>query len=131
MKNKNKIKISSNRSFGIVFFLVFFLIGIWPVLSNESIRLWFIILSFVFLVLGLINSNFLTPLNKIWYQFGILLGNIISPIVMLIIFFLVITPIGIVLRIFKKDILQLKTSKKQKTYWINRNQKIGSMRKQY
>ncbi len=131
MKNKNKIKISSNRSLGIVFFLVFFLIGIWPVLSNESIRLWFIILSFVFLVLGLINSNFLTPLNKIWYQFGILLGNIISPIVMLIIFFLVITPIGIVLRIFKKDILQLKTSKKQKTYWINRNQKIGSMRKQY
>ena len=131
MKNKSKIKISSNRSFGIVFFLVFFLIGIWPAFSNESIRLWIIILSLIFLALGLINSNVLTPLNKVWYKFGILLGKIISPIVMLIIFFLVITPTGIILRIFKKDILQLKTNKKKDTYWINRDQKIGTMRKQY
>tara|TARA_B100000029_G_scaffold215974_1_gene213794 strand:+ start:52 stop:447 length:396 start_codon:yes stop_codon:yes gene_type:complete len=131
MKNRNKIKISSNRSFGIVFFLVLFLIGIWPVLSNESIRVWLIIVGFVFLVLGLINSNVLTPLNKIWCKFGILLGNIISPIVMLIIFFLIITPMSIILRIFKKDILKLKTDKNILTYWIDRRQKIGTMRKQY
>tara|TARA_B100001245_G_scaffold229151_1_gene207202 strand:+ start:517 stop:912 length:396 start_codon:yes stop_codon:yes gene_type:complete len=131
MKHKNKIEMSSNRSFGVVFFVVFFLIGIWPIFSLSAIRHWFIMTSLVFLILGLLNSNLLTPFNKIWYKIGILLGNIISPIIMLVIFFLVVTPTGFILRIFKKDLLNLKTNKNKATYWIDRNQKIGTMRKQY
>ena len=83
----SKIKISSNRSFGIVFFTVFFIIAIWPLLNGYEIRYWSLIISIAFLILGILNSKILTPLNKIWFKIGILLGNVISPIVMSIIFF--------------------------------------------
>ena len=98
------IKISSNRNFGIVFFIVFLIIALYPLIFNENIRLWSLIISLVFLILGLINSKILTPLNKIWFKFGILLGNIIAPIVMGIVFFLVVTPTGLIMRFFRKDI---------------------------
>ena len=87
----NNLK-SSNKSFGIVFFIVFLIIGLYPLLNNEDIRVWSIILSLIFLILGFLNSNLLTPLNKAWIRFGILLGNIISPVVLGIIFFLVVLP---------------------------------------
>ena len=82
------IRIGSNRSFGIVFFVVFLIITLYPLLNNENIRYWSLLVSLVFLILGLLNSNILTPLNKIWFKFGILLGKVISPIIMGIIFFL-------------------------------------------
>ena len=91
------IKIGSNRSFGIVFFIVFLLISIYPLINNESIRIWSLAVSLVFLVLGIINSNFLSPLNKLWFKFGIFLGKIIAPIIMGVIFFLVVTPIGLIM----------------------------------
>ena len=102
------IKISSNKSFGIVFFVVFLLIAIYPLTNGEDIRIWSGIISFIFLVLGLLNSSILTPLNKIWFKFGIILGKIISPVIMAIIFFLVVTPTGLIMRILRKDILNLK-----------------------
>ena len=104
----DEIKVGSNKSFGIVFFVVFLLISFYPLLNNESIRLWSLVFSFIFLVLGVLNSNILTPLNKLWFKFGILLGKIISPIIMGIIFFLVVTPIGLLMRLLGKDILNLK-----------------------
>ncbi len=112
----NEIKLGSNKSFGIVFFIFFFIISIYPVLYSEDIRIWSLIISFSFLVLGLINSRLLTPLNRLWFKFGILLGKIISPIVMGIIFYLVVTPTGLILKIFKKDILNLKFND-NKSYW--------------
>ena len=96
------VKIGSNRSFGIVFFIVFLLISTYPLLKDENIRLWSLIISIIFLFLGLLNSNLLSPLNKIWFKFGLLLGKIVSPFVMGIIFFLVVTPIGIIMRLLKR-----------------------------
>ncbi len=100
-----KAKIGSNKSFGIVFFIVFLLISLWPLLNNEEIRFWSLIVAIIFLILGLLNSQILTPLNKIWFKFGILLSKIVSPLVMSIIFFFVVTPTGFLMRLFKKDSL--------------------------
>ncbi len=131
MSSQSKIKISSNRSFGLVFFIVFFIVGLWPIINNEPIRNWSIIISIFFLVLGLMNSKILTPLNKLWFRFGIFLGAIIAPIVMAMIFFLVVTPIGFMVKIAGKDLLMQKYENKKKSYWINRDKSIGSMKRQF
>ena len=123
-------KKSSNRSFGLLFFVVFFLIGIWPLFNENDYRLWSLIISIIFLILGLLNSKLLTPLNKIWFKFGILLGKIVSPLVMGLIFFFVVTPIGILMRILKKDLLNLKFNKKT-TYWIEKNGPKSKMKNQF
>ena len=124
------IKISSNRSFGIVFFVVFFLIALYPLIHNEEIRIWSLIISLIFLILGLINSRILTPLNKLWFKFGILLGKIVSPIIMGIIFFLVVSPIGFIMRILGKDVLNLKFNA-NKSYWIEKTGPKSKMKNQF
>jgi hypothetical protein len=124
------IKIYSNRSFGIVFFIVFFIIAIYPLIKNGDLILWSLIISIIFLILGLINSKLLTPLNKIWFKFGIFLGRLTSPIIMVIIFFFVVTPIGLILRIFGKDILNLKKNSSI-SYWINCKDEEKNMRNQF
>ena len=129
MKN-NTFKLPSNRSFGIVFFVVFLIIAVWPLKSNGDIRIIPICISLIFLILGLFNSNFLKPLNFLWMKFGILLGNIISPIVMGIIFFLVITPIAMIMKILGKDLLSLKKNKNN-TYWIKKTGLKSKMKNQF
>ena len=126
----SKIKISSNRSFGIVFFVVFLIVSTWPLLNAGEIRYWSLAISVTFLVLGIMNSKILTPLNKIWFKIGILLGNIISPIVMGIIFFLVVTPTSIIMKILRKDLLNLKKNNKN-SYWIENRKQNSSMKKQF
>jgi len=126
----NDVKISSNKSFGIVFFIVFLIIGIYPLINNGDIRIWSIILSLSFLFLGLINSKILTPLNKFWFKFGILLGKIISPLIMGLIFFCVVTPIGFIMKLLGKDLLNLKFNK-DRTYWIDRNGPKSKMKNQF
>jgi len=129
LKN-NDIKIGSNKSFGIVFFIVFLIIALYPMLKEQDSRLWSLIISFIFLILGMINSSILTPLNKIWFKFGILLGNIISPIVMAIVFFGVVLPTGIVMKILRKDLIGLKKNNKN-TYWIEKKSQMTSMKNQF
>ena len=126
----NDVKISSNKSFGIVFFIVFLIIGIYPLINNGDIRIWSITLSLAFLFLGLINSKILTPLNKFWFKFGILLGKIISPLIMGLIFFCVVTPIGFIMKLLGKDLLNLKFNK-DRTYWIDRNGPKSKMKNQF
>ena len=126
----DNIKIGSNRSFGIVFFIVFLLIALYPLINSEGIRMWSVILSLIFLVLGLLDSKILNPLNKIWFKFGILLGRIISPIIMGIIFFFVVTPIGLIMRILGKDLLNLKYNN-NKTYWIEKTGPKSKMKNQF
>ena len=126
----DEIKISSNRSFGIVFFIVFLLIALYPLLKGNDLRIWSLVISFVFLVLGLINSKILTPLNRLWFKFGLLLGRFISPLIMGIIFFVVVTPIGIIMRLLKKDLLNLKYNKKE-TYWIDKSGPKSKMKNQF
>tara|TARA_B100000900_G_scaffold373557_1_gene354183 strand:+ start:1450 stop:1818 length:369 start_codon:yes stop_codon:yes gene_type:complete len=121
---------SSNRSFGIVFFIVFLLIAIYPLLNNEEIRLWSLLISAVFLIFGMINSQILTPLNKLWFKFGLLLGKVISPLVMGLIFFLVVTPIGLIMRALRKDLLNLKYNK-NKSYWIEKKGPKSKMKNQF
>ena len=124
------IKISSNRSFGIVFFIIFLLIALYPLTYSQDIRIWSVIISIIFLVLGLFNSKILTPLNKLWFKFGIFLGKIISPLIMGIIFFLVVTPIGLIMRLFGKDVLNLKYNKSQ-SYRIEKNGPKSKMKNQF
>ena len=126
----DEIKISSNRSFGTVFFIVFLLIALYPLLKGNDLRIWSLVISFIFLALGLINSKILTPLNRLWFKFGLLLGRFISPLVMGIIFFIVVTPTGIIMRLFKKDLLNLKYNKKE-TYWINKSGPKSKMKNQF
>ncbi len=124
-------KTSSNKSFGILFFVVFIVISLWPLLQGNPIRIWALSIALIFLLLGLINSKTLTPLNYIWIKFGEILGHIIAPIVMGIIFFLILTPISLILRVFGKDLLNIKFIKKINSYWIKRNKRPGSMKKQF
>ncbi len=124
------VKIGSNRSFGIVFFIVFLLIALYPLLKGNDLRIWSLIISIIFLILGLINSKLLVPLNRLWFKFGLLLGKFISPLIMGIIFFLVVTPIGIGMRLFKNDLLNLKYNKKE-TYWIEKTGPKSKMKNQF
>ena len=124
------VKIGSNRSFVIVFFVVFLLIALYPILKNNEVRYWSLIISVIFIILGLLNSNLLTPLNKLWFKFGIFLGNVISPLVMGIIFFAVVTPIALLMRILGKDILNLK-KKNKNSYWIDCKDSLSKMKNQF
>jgi len=126
----DKVKIGSNRSFGIVFFIFFLIIGTYPIFFQGELRIWSLIVSIIFLLLGIINSRFLTPLNLLWFKFGMLLGRIVSPIVMGLVFFLVVTPTGIIMRILNKDLLKLK-KKNTKTYWIERSSIKSDMKNQF
>jgi len=123
-------KISSNRSFGILFSIVFAAIAFWPLLNLGEIRVWSVIVSSIFLLLGLINSKLLYPLNLIWVKFGELIGKIVAPLVMALIFFIILTPIGLFLRLIGKDLLNVKLNN-NKTYWIKRDKKPGSMKRQF
>ena len=127
---QEKIKLPSNRNFGLVFFTVFLLIALWPILNNNDLRIWSLIVSLVFLVFGSLNSKLLTPLNKLWFKFGILLGNIIAPIIMGIVFFLVVTPTGLIMKILKKDLLKLKNNNSN-TYWLEKDNSNNSLRNQF
>tara|TARA_Y100000992_G_C21036434_1_gene382890 strand:+ start:254 stop:637 length:384 start_codon:yes stop_codon:yes gene_type:complete len=126
----DEIKISSNRSFGIVFFIVFLAIALYPLIYSDNLRIWSLIISLVFLVLGIMNSRILTPFNILWMRFGIFLGKIVSPIIMGLIFFFVVTPTGLIMRIFKKDLINLKYNK-DKSYWIEKNDPKSKMKNQF
>ena len=127
---EKNIKIGSNRSFGVIFFIIFLIISLWPLLNGNGVRIWAVSISLIFLILGVLNSKILTPLNKIWFKFGILLGNFVAPVIMGVIYFLIVTPTGILVRFFNKDLLYLKKNNKN-TYWIEKNDKNNNMRNQF
>ena len=128
--NSKNIKISSNRNFGVVFFIFFMIISLFPLFKDENIRIWAVVVAIIFLILGLLNSSVLSPLNKIWFKFGILLGNFISPIIMGLVFFAVVTPTAFLLRVFGKDLLNLKKNNK-KSYWIEKSLIKSKMKNQF
>ena len=121
---------TNNRGFGLLFFLVFILIGFWPLKSGQNLTIYFVIISLPFLILGILNSKVLTPFNKAWIKFGELLGRFIAPAVMALVYFFILTPISLIVRIVGKDLLQIKFSK-EKSYWIKRKKDLGSMNKQF
>ena len=127
---KSNIKLPSNRQFGFVFFTLFMIIALWPLLNGKEIRVWSLVIGFIFLILGLMNSKILTPLNKIWFKIGIFLGNFVSPIVMAIVFFLVVTPTSLIMKLLGKDVLKIKKNKTS-TYWIDKSNLKSRMNKQF
>ena len=129
MDNSN-IKIGTNKSFGIVFFVFFLIVSIFPLLNNGDIRVWSLIISIIFLILGLLNSKILTPLNQVWFKFGILLGRFVSPVVMGIVFFAIVTPTSVIMRVLQKNLLNLKKGNK-KTYWLERSKIKSKMKNQF
>ena len=131
MLHKSKIKMSSNRNFGLVFFIIFLIFGLWPIKNGEEIRIWLILFAFIFLILGIMESKLLSPLNRFWFKFGMKLGAIVAPIVMGAIFFMVVTPIGLFMSMIGKDLLNKKHDKKKETYWIKRIKPTGSMKRQF
>ena len=122
---------SSNRSFGLLFFIVFIVVGLWPVIKGETANIYLILISLFFLIFGLINSKILSPFNKAWIKLGEILGLIIAPIIMALVYFIILTPISLIVRMLGKDLLGLKFLKKQDTYWIKRVKKLGTMKKQF
>ena len=129
MRNSN-IKIGSNKSFGIVFFLFFSIVSIFPLFKDGNIRIWSLIIAIIFLILGLLNSKILTPLNKIWFKFGILLSSFVSPLVMGIVFFGIVTPTSLIMKVLGKNLLNLKKGNK-KTYWVERSVVKSRMKNQF
>ena len=126
----SKIIVGSNKSFGIVFCIFFLIVSLYPLINDQGIRIWSLILSSIFFILGIQNSRLLTPLNILWFKFGMLLGRFVSPIVMGLVFFLVVTPTGIIMRLFKKDLLKLKKNNSN-TYWINKSESKSDMKNQF
>ena len=124
------VKLPSNKSFGIVFAAFFSIISFWPMLNGSEIRIWSLIIAVIFFILGLINSKILTPLNRLWFKFGLMLGKIVSPIVLGIVFFLVVTPTGIIMRLIGKDLLNLKR-KNYESYWIEKDNENNTMKNQF
>ena len=122
---------SSNRSFGLLFFIVFIVVGLWPVIKGETANIYLILISLFFLIFGLINSKILSPFNRAWIKFGEILGLIIAPIIMALVYFIILTPISLIVRMLGKDLLGLKFLKKQDTYWMKRKKKLGTMKKQF
>ena len=122
---------SSNKSFGILFFLVFLIISLWPLKNGNNLNFYFLTASIIFLILGVLNSKLLSPLNKAWIKFGEILGLIIAPIVMGIVYFVILTPVSLIVRLFGKDLLGLKLIKENETYWIKRKKSRTSMDKQF
>ncbi len=127
---QTKIKLPTNRNFGIVFSIVFLIISLWPLLSQNEIRIWSLIISVIFFILGIFNSKLLLPLNKIWFKFGMFLGNFIAPIVMGIVFFLVVTPTALIMRLLGKDLLNLKKNNKN-SYWIEKDNSNSNLKNQF
>ena len=121
----------NNKGFGLLFFIVFLLIGLWPLIKGDSPRILFFPIALVFLILGLMNAKILSPLNRLWIKFGDLLGKIIAPVVMAFIYFIILTPLSFLIRITGKDLLKVKYSNKENTYWIKRIKDLGPMNKQF
>jgi hypothetical protein len=129
-KMKKSILKSSNKSFGLLFFVVFTIYSFWPLFNSNDIKIFPLIVGLIFLTLSFLNPHLLRPLNIAWVKFGEILGKIVAPAIMFIIFFLVITPIGLFMRFIGKDLLKLKFSNTS-TYWIKRDKNIGSMKRQF
>ena len=126
-----KIKISSERSFGIVFSIIFAIIGLYPLLYGNNINLWSCLISVILLFFAFFLPKTLIVPNKLWFKFGKLLGFIVAPIVMGVIFFLVITPTGFFMKMLGKDLLNKKYNNKIKSYWINREKSKSTMKQQF
>jgi len=125
------IKQSSEKNFGLVFSIVFLIIALYPLINSQEVYVWALITSATFLLLAFVAPKTLTTLNKLWFKFGYLLGSITTPIVMAFVYFITVLPVGLIMRLLGKDLLKQKLDKNAKSYWIERNEPMGSMKNQF
>tara|TARA_B100000686_G_C16668259_1_gene904853 strand:- start:594 stop:998 length:405 start_codon:yes stop_codon:yes gene_type:complete len=130
-EDKSSLKPGSNRNFGLVFSIVFLLIGLFPVINSGPIRIWSIVLASIFFIISFLNPGLFKHLNFIWFKFGLLLSSIASPIVLLSLYLFAIIPTSLLLKLFVKDPLKLKLHKNEKSYWIKRDKPLQSMKRQF
>ena len=127
----NSITRGSEKSFGIFFSIVFLIVALYPLSNLESLRLWALFVSASFFLLAYIAPKALIIPNKLWFKFGLLLGSIIAPLVMMLVYFVTIVPTGLIMRSLGKDLLNQKLDKNVKSYWIERNDVLGPMKNQF
>lgn len=120
LDRKEPVSSSSNRSFGLVFAAVFAIIGLWPWLFGGQVRVWSVFVGAAFLMVGWLRPTALAQLNRVWTRFGLLLHRIVSPVVLGVMFFVVVTPMGLVMRALGKDPLRLRFDSDARSYWIDR-----------
>ena len=122
---------SSEKSFGVVFSIVFLIVALYPLINSESLRIWALVVSIIFFLLAFLAPKILVLPNKLWFKFGLLVGSIVVPIVMTLIYFVTVLPTGLIMRLLGKDLLKQKLDKNAKSYWIERKQPMGSMKNQF
>jgi hypothetical protein len=115
-----QVKASSNRAFGWVFVIVFLIVALGPLVFGGALRWWSLIVSGVVAVITVAAPALLTIPNRLWLRFGLLLHRVISPIALAIMFYIVVTPMGLLMRAFAKDALRLRRDAAAESYWIKR-----------
>ena len=122
---------SSEKSFGVVFSIVFLIVALYPLINSESLRIWALVVSIIFFLLAFLAPKILVLPNKLWFKFGLLIGSIVAPIVITLVYFVTVLPTGLIMRLLGKDLLKQKLDKNAKSYWIERKQPMGSMKNQF
>ena len=124
-------EINSEKSFGIVFSIVFLIVALYPLINSESLRIWALVVSIIFFLLAFLAPKILVLPNKLWFKFGLLIGSIVAPIVMAFVYFVTVLPTGLIMRLLGKDLLKQKLDKNSKSYWVKRSEPMGSMKNQF
>ena len=122
---------SSEKSFGVVFSIVFLIVSSYPLINSESLRIWALVVSIIFFLLAFLTPKILVLPNKLWFKLGLLLGSIVAPIFMAFVYFVTVLPTGLIMRLLGKDLLKQKLDKNAKSYWVNRSEPMGSMKNQF
>ena len=130
-RNNISIQQSSEKSFGVVFSIVFLIVALYPLINSESLRIWALVVSIIFFLLAFLAPKILVLPNKLWFKFGLLIGSIVAPIVMAFVYFVTVLPTGLIMRLLGKDLLKQKLDKNAKSYWIERKEPMGSMKNQF
>ena len=125
------IEQSSEKSFGIVFSIVFLIVALYPLINSEGLRIWALVVSIIFFLLAFLAPKILVLPNKLWFKFGLLIGSIVAPIVMAFVYFVTVLPTGLIMRLLGKDLLKQKLDKNAKSYWVKRSEPMGSMKNQF
>ena len=121
----------SEKSFGVVFSIVFLIVALYPLINSESLRIWALVTSIIFFFLAFLAPKILVLPNKLWFKFGLLIGSIVAPVVMAFVYFFTILPTGLIMRLLGKDLLKQKLDKNAKSYWVKRSEPMGSMKNQF
>ena len=122
---------SSEKSFGVVFSIVFLIVALYPLVNSEGLRMWALVVSIIFFLLAFLAPKILVLPNKLWFKFGLLIGSIVAPIVMAFVYFVTVLPTGLIMRLLGKDLLKQKLDKNAKSYWVKRSEPMGSMKNQF